>query len=295
MKANAFLTSLFEKLGIDATDPVAKQLTSNPALVSVELPDTFTSKFEQDFYTEETALHQPSIRRKIMAESLNAVDKKIKDAITKYEISDEIAEEILAGGNSYDRLEKLNEKLVSAQQEKIRTTGKDRDALTDSIAKLNKDILNEKALLQAEKAGRKQDNLNNKLNTVLSSEKYAGEFDADYARFKLEKRAQEKGYKLDLDERGNLKVLSAEDGNEFFDNHAKVTDANTFLKKQLLEMKLLAVNDNNKVPGNNVNREIPGRTTLAQPIINNKPVGDLTAFLNRANEMAQTQPGFEQE
>jgi hypothetical protein len=250
MKAQQFISQLLVKLGADITDPVAHQLLNVAQLNTLDLPETFTSKFDGNFYTEESALRNPSIRNRIKAESLNGVDAEIKTVMDRYEISEEEATDIVAEQSTSKRLSRLADKIAEKQQEKVKTTGKDRDVLTADIAKLNAEILKIKTAHQAELASvqnaRKGDRLNWELNNIYNSFDYAGPFekaDATVAAQSIVNRmAQEKGFKFDVDDTGKMSVTTAE-GMPYYDNNVEVTDAAAFLRKKLIERKMLKVSE----------------------------------------------------
>jgi len=244
MTTKELFTQVFTKLGVDPKDPVAHQILATQK--DTEVPQEFASKFEGNFLTEEAALQNPSIRKRIKAEALNGVDNRIKAIVEKHEMTDEDKEAIFAGDTTDNRVSNLVDKIASLQQEKIKTTGKDRDQLTQEIQKLNNQILSinnaNAAKVQELESARKSDRMGWELDGIYKSFEYAipgasKEVSAIAAKAIMAEYMQKNGAKFELGDQG-LSIMT-EAGTPMYVNNQPVSSASDYVKKALLESKIL--------------------------------------------------------
>jgi len=247
-KLNILLQSVFSKLGVDTTSPEAQKLLGNSTLTSIEVGEDISKLMDTDFLTKEAAIQNPEIRSKIRAEALNGVDASLNDLIKGYEFDPETAGEILNQDKTTSKIKKAVEKIEELTRKKVKASSKDTETLNSEIEKLNKQILATKS---------EYENQLNEVNNLRKTDKINWELDTIYAGFDYSLPAEKnvsitaakaiisdilnkKGLKFEAGENG-VKLLTKEN-TDYYENNVALAPAD-FLKKTLLETKMLKMND----------------------------------------------------
>lgn len=250
MKLNEQLTALFLKLGVDTTSDEVKAILGNASLASIEVSDAVSSKLAGDFFTKDSAMQNPDIRSAIRAEALNGVDAEVDALGTKFGLDDETMTAIKSEKKSGKRYALLVDKIADLKEKSTLATGKDKDALNKQIEKLNGDIVKigkewETKLAEVETA-RKTDKVSWELDGIYKGYDYALPTEKNesvqVAKSIIDSIAKEKGLRFEISDKG-VQILTKE-GTQYFDNNIAVTP-NDFIKKSLLEKKILKVSEGN--------------------------------------------------
>ncbi len=251
MKLSETLTSLFSRLGVDTTTDEAKTILGNPALATIEVADAVSTRLAGDFFTKESAMQNPDIRSTLRAEALNGVDAEVDELGKRFELDADTMTTIKAEKKSGKRYAKLVETIADLKEKKAYATGKDKDALTKQIEieKLNADIVSlrtegDNRVAEVEKL-RKTDKICWELDGIYNEFDYALPTEKSVsimaAKSIIERTAQEKGLRFEISDKG-VQILTKE-GTPYFDNNIQV-NTKDFIKRNLLEKKVLKVSDN---------------------------------------------------
>jgi hypothetical protein len=254
MKLNALLTTVFNNLGVDISDPKTQSILGNPNLANLEFPEELSNRLtESKFYTKESALQNPEIRNTIRAEALNGVDSLIGELGKKYELDHESLDAINAQDKSSKKYQKLVDSIAETQAKKYNASGKDKDALNKQLEDLNAQMVKMRDKhseeIRLEKNARKTDRLNWELDSIYNGIDYSMEAPKNVAkkaaRTIVEELAREKGISFDLGE-DSLRMVT-KDGTEYFDNNVKISPAD-YIKRTLAENKLLKTSPGTQAP-----------------------------------------------
>jgi len=250
MKLNEQLTKAFQKLGVDTSTAEMQTILGNAALASIEVPEAVSNVLAKDFFTKESALQNPEIKSAIRAEALNGVDAEVDALATKFGLDEETITAIKAEKKSGKRYALLVDKIADLKEKSANATGKDKDALSKQIEKLNAEILAAKTDGDARVANveklRKTDKIGWELDGIYNNYEYALPTDKNIsiqaAKSIIDGISKEKGIRFEISDKG-VQILTSE-GTQYFENNTPVTPQD-FIKKNLLEKKILKVSEGN--------------------------------------------------
>ena len=255
MKLNTLLTSVFSKLGVDTTSTEAQALLNNTQIANIEVAESVTNGLDGNFFTKESAMSNPEIRKAIKAEVLNGMDSTTKELMSRYELDNDSQSEINSEDKTHKKFSKLVDKIAELTREKSKSTGVDKDKLNEQISKLNEQIVNLRTdyegKLEDEKKSRRLDKINWELDGIYNEQDYSLASEKEIAlvsaKAVMGRILEKKGLKFEATELG-IQLLT-KDGTEYFENNVKITPSN-FIKKNLLENKMIKV----------TTQEVAGRT-----------------------------------
>ena len=248
-KLSETLNTLFQKLGVDTSSAEAKTILGNTALTSIEVPVAVSNVLAGEFFSKDSAMQNPEIRSAIRAEALNGVDAEVDALATKFGLDEDTITAIKAEKKSGKRYAALVDKVAELKEKSAIATGKDKDALNKQIEKLNADILaaktdGDKRVAEVESL-RKTDKIGWELDGIYKGYDYALPTEKNesvvVAKSIIDNIAKEKGLRFEISDKG-FQILTKE-GTQYFDNNTPVTPQD-FIKRNLLEKKILKVSDN---------------------------------------------------
>lgn len=263
--------SLAGKAGVFKDDAVLKQLLASPEFQQFELPDHIANALEQRLLTVDSAVANQDVRAKLYAEALNGVDEKANLFLNDFDFDDAAKGEIKGIKNSYDRIEKIKDK-VSAQykaaKETANKTGDPNDkaaanALKGQIAELNQQMENLKRTHATEKEQLIAANLNDKKQFTIKGALAAKPLpnnglpkhvNIKAATILLEEDMAKEDLILKFDAAGNPLLLQRKEGGEvpYYKNN-KLVDFESYTDGVLAHNKFLQVSDNDPSSHNNGN------------------------------------------
>lgn len=229
IKIKDFITALAKKAGVEID-------TKNPELVDFlaansELPTSITDALNANLLTVDAAIEHDTVRDRILAASLGAIDKDLLKRAEDLGLTD-LIDPLKTEKSTRKKITTLLEAALDAEKKKKAAKGDDATkALDAEIAKLNKELkeLNEG---KANEITSLKDLHTNELvdlyvESQLSGYDYADlpggkEFAVKFAKDSVTKTLNDKKGKLVLDGK-TLKVVKADTGGELFDDkHQKV-------------------------------------------------------------------------
>ncbi len=261
-KLSETLSTLFQKLGVDTSKDEAKAILGNAALTSIDVPVAISNVLAGEFYTKDSAMQNPEIRSALRAEALNGVDAEVDALGTKFGLDEESMKAIKSEQKSGKRYAKLVETIADLKEKSAQATGKDKDALNKQIEKLNGDIVKigkewESKLTEVE-AARKTDKIGWELDGIYKGYDYALPTEKNesvqVAKSIIDGIAKEKGLRFEISDQG-INIVTKE-GTPYFENNIKPS-ASDFIKKNLLEKKILKVSDGGNGKQANGSRKVP--------------------------------------
>lgn len=262
-KLGELIFSLAGKAGINKEDKTLKDLLALPELSQFELPAEFAGALEQKLLTSESAVANPDVRTKIMAETLNGVDARVEEFLNDFGFDDNFKGEVKGIKNSYEKLNKfavgIKDQLKSAKEKANKTQDPQDKA---EVAVLKKELENANSLLANLKRTheieidnvkaeglkeRKAFTLKTKLSTKpLPKNGLDPEINILSANHLLDRDMAKNGLHFILDEAGNAILKQRKDGVDidyFVDN--KKVDLDSYIDGVLASNKFVQINDPN--------------------------------------------------
>lgn len=269
---STYLTELCKKAGLSDSDKSVQHLVS---LVdaSIEVPDDILPKLENDIYSEGAATAK--LRKKLHAEALDLTDKQIDAVVKEFGLSDDQVADLKAEEFTPKRIPILVKKIADLEKQKAGAAAPDKKEIQEQINLLKK----EKA--DAEKS------YNQKLKEV--SDKHEAEvvnmllsqMGADYKLVlpdtvpsdirnktvleSFNRYASEKGAKV-IRENGRLKLVSAKDNSDFYDDKQQLLEVKSAMDLALGRDNLLLKNDSGGQGSQGGFTQIPPGGTGKAPI-----------------------------
>lgn len=268
-KFGEVLNSLTGKAGISKDDETLKKLLAFVEVSQFELPDEFASALEQKLLTSESAVANPDVRSKIIADALDGVDSRISNMLNDFEFDDTFKGDIKGTKNTYEKLNKvaggLKEQLKAAK-EKANKSGNPQDkqeveALKKEIQGYNDQIANLKRAHEIEKQNLVDANLNEKKTYTLKSTLAAKPLPKNglsqdinilTAQTLITQEMAKHGLNVTFDEAGNPVLKQRKDGTDmdYFVENKKVGYSD-FIDSVLANNKFVQVNDQQSQQQNN--------------------------------------------
>jgi len=263
MNAGDFITSLATMAGIPTDNEDFVKVMANKELATADFPDGLASGMLGKLLTQEAAKNNSDIAKHFKAEALNAVDGKLLDYVSKYELGDEFSNTLKNTQGSYNKMdmftEALNKKFTD-QLEVAKTNTDDpkiKEKLQEHINTINglntklsefQDSHVEKSKLTELTEGYEELIMQEKIGNLLGNYDYALPTSKDVniktAFSLLENAFTEKGVKVVNDE-GILKLRTSDDM-EYFDKESKKVSLTEFVDSMMADHKLLKVSDPTK-------------------------------------------------
>lgn len=286
MNTGDFLTSLAKLASIPEDDENFVKIMANKDLATADFPDELASGILGKLLTQEAAKNNSDIAKHFKAEALNAVDGKLLDYVSKYELGDDFLTTLKGTQGSYNKMDMFTEALnkrFTEQLEAAKTNTDDpkiKEKLEEHIRTINglngdlekfKDTHVEKSKLTDLTEGYEELIMQEKINNLLGNYDYAlptsKEVNIKTAFSLLENAFTAKGVKVVNDD-GILK-LQTSDNMEYFDKESKKVSLTDFVDTMMADHKLLKVSDTAKtaIPGT------PGAPASAITVPEGSPKG----------------------
>lgn len=290
MNLSELIVELAGKAGIDSADQGLIDILSNSDISKVKVSEGLKSKLTEGLLSVQQAVdNHPTIRNKYLAETFNAVDKKLEGIISAIGLSEEEAAEITGIKGTYNRIEKLGEvaksKLVEAgskaqpDNEQLKSLKARVDSLNAELANAKKTITDKESEFESR---RKADRLEFLKTSHIKSRKSTIDGLGDDVKLStyntlLAKKLANDGVKVDFDESGELVLLTSDGSNYVNKDHKKVSFAE-MLDQIEAENKLAVVSNPPSTGGGNDKTDLPGRRVeLPKP-------GDIPGSARAMNE-----------
>lgn len=234
---------LAQKTNIDASE------LTELFQIKADVSDDVFTKFETKFATLidiNDAKHNNDLHKHFKALSLNPFDKLINEAIEQGLVDEDVAADLKANVNTYDKAKKLIAKL---SEPKVQSQAKDSEPLKAEIKKLNDEVLKTKETYESQirdlKAQSESKLMQFQIDTMLSSKEYANKdlpknVQVLTAKTLLEQELASKKAKVVMTENG-LKLVNAETPELDFTDSNKTVQFNDFVDSVLASNKLLQV------------------------------------------------------
>lgn len=247
-KLNEVFKTMAEQSGLDLSNATIKTIMENPAFASVDVDDEVSTKLTANRLTMDAAKNNPDLHKHFTALTLNAVDKKIKDAAASFGLSEDEIKELDSEKSSYERVSLLAKKVKEIEAKKASATIPDKAIFTKQIDELNAQILNEKKSFSTEKesllASFENERLNWRMDSIYSefvpqmNQTIKPSINLTIAKQTVSEVMQSKGYKT-VNKDGNLTLVNEAGGDVYEDN--KKLSLKDFITKTLANEKLLTV------------------------------------------------------
>lgn len=264
-KISEFLKSLIVKAGGNIEDEKIK--TALAAIADAELSDDVTNAIDYGLISLANAKNNhPEIKNHYFAAAYNGLDSELDRIMGEENFSPELITEIKNEKSSTKRAALLAVKLKEIEAGKASQGKADTQALNAKIVELNNAIRAEKDSIN----GIKQDyekKLRDKdrgyaMRNILGSYKTIhdsldGETKDIIINAIIDKNLKSRGYKLDVDENGNL-VITEKDGNTAFGDDNRPLTPKGFFDKVMADENLLVVSGNNQNNNGNNNQNQNG-------------------------------------
>lgn len=234
---------LAQKTNIDASE------LTELFQIKADVSDDVFTKFETKFATLidiNDAKHNNDLHKHFKALSLNPFDKLINEAIEQGLVDEDVASDLKANVNTYDKAKKLIAKL---SEPKVQAQAKDSEPLKAEIKKLNDEVLKTKETYENQirdlKAQSESKLMQFQIDTMLSGKEYANKdlpknVQILTAKTLLEQELASKKAKVVMTENG-LKLVNAETPELDFTDSNKTVQFNDFVDSVLASNKLLQV------------------------------------------------------
>lgn len=234
---------LAQKTNIDASE------LTELFQIKADVSDDVFTKFETKFATLidiNDAKHNNDLHKHFKALSLNPFDKLINEAIEQGLVDEDVAADLKANVNTYDKAKKLIAKL---SERKVQSQAKDSEPLKAEIKKLNDEVLKTKETYENQirdlKAQSESKLMQFQIDTMLSGKEYANKdlpknVQILTAKTLLEQELASKKAKVVMTENG-LKLVNAETPELDFTDSNKTVQFNDFVDSVLASNKLLQV------------------------------------------------------
>lgn len=261
VKFTEVLKKMVEQSGVSVTDATMKSILENTALSNIEVADDVSSKLTAERFTLDAAKQNPDLHKHFKAAILDGADKEVYRIADEYGLSDEDKTLLKSSENSYKRIAEIAKLVKTAEAKKTAAPGKEKDALTKEIEKLNAEMLTLKdtySKQQKDQADSFDNERNNwKMESVYNEfipqmdKKYSHDINLTIARTQVAKELQKKGLKV-VNKDGSLSLFTGQD-TEYYENNQKV-DLKDFVNKTLANEKLLIASPVQRPANNKDNR-----------------------------------------
>ena len=255
------INSLALKAGILANDPALLGILSNAELTKVTVNGDFLKALDENLISMDAASdNHPILSAKYKSQALNPIDRKMEALMEQFGLDDAAKDEIKAVKSSYERLDKLAEKLKTLTEKKDGAdTSKEKGALQKQIDDLLKKMQDEKSTYDKQLSEVQDERLRDKIGFELKSiyggaktifDSLEGSVKASSLDAIINKGLQEKNAVFTYDDKGNFIVQTKEGATLLRANNTKYTPQE-LVDEILATNKVLAVNGNQQQHQNN--------------------------------------------
>lgn len=265
-----FLSKLITKGGGNPADEKFKIFFGNADLVKAEVPDDVATAIDNGLISLKDAKNNhPDIKNHYTALALNGLDDNLKTLMEEMEIPEDTRNKIMVERSTYKRFPLLAKEIQSLEQRKASADKPDKQAIQKQIDDLHAELRrrDEKvsnAERSAEERVRKfqidmhKSKLFSKYKTVY--DQLGDDVKETALRALFDKKLQDNGAHITLDEHGNPQLLKV-DGTNYYGDDNKQVNLQQFTEQLLSQNKILAVTPPPPNPGGNNNNN-PGQPPL---------------------------------
>ncbi len=141
MKTGDFIISLAKQGKIELDDAQTKAISE----IATDLPDDIATQLQGSLFTMESALANPDIINKLKAESLDAVDLKMKEFAQQFNLDEGFMHNLKETKGTYNRIESIGKAVLEShklalEKAKEGAPAGDQEELNNKIAELNAQI-----------------------------------------------------------------------------------------------------------------------------------------------------------
>lgn len=248
-KTGEFLKAQLVKAGVDMTAENNKAFVESLDTMDAEIPDQIAGLVNSSLISiKEAKSNHPEIKNYYTAQVLDNLDREIDAQVTEYGLSDAEKDALKLEKNSYKKAVLLTKQVAALEKAKALADKPDQKKMNDQIVALNNEIASIKQARDTDKAtyeGREKDfkkgyaldRMLSPYKTILDS--LPGQTRTNTIRLALEESLGNNAAKFELDETGNI-VLLTKEGNTFFDKSTNTPlNAKQFIERELATNKLL--------------------------------------------------------
>lgn len=235
-----YFNELAKKAGLPSDNKALKDFLSTAELATINIPDELTDKMDEGLHNIDSAAANPKVRTKVTGETFSALNARIDKIVNDYNLDDAFKVQLLAEGNSYNRIELVTAKIKELESQKAGASKGEKSELQKEIndlkaaqSKMQKDSSDQ---LADEKAKSQAEIEEMRLETILSRYNYAlGNIDPELkiitASAAVKKALAEGGAKFITDPINpkSLKLV-ANDGTDYYDKGNNKKDIKSFIE-----------------------------------------------------------------
>jgi hypothetical protein len=245
------LTSLGKKGNI--SDDVMKNIMTNPALATIEVPDAFAQGLEANLMNEEQAKFNPNLKTHFNGLTHSTLRGILEPLANEIE-DDDFKTQFMSNNNNFERLPMLIKKMKELEEAKVKAASSGKAKDVEEVTRQYNELLTLRKQeqdkfqndIKSERQGFENKLTDMSLNAMLSSYKYSSSIPSDVAsivaREKLNAALKAKGAKMVYDNEGNaLRLVNANDTSlPYRENHNDVS-IQDFANRTFAEAKMLEV------------------------------------------------------
>ena len=138
MKTGDLISSLAKQTGTELSEEQSKVIQE----ITQEIPDEVANHIKTNLFTKESALANPDIINKLKAESLDAVDGKLKDMAKDLGLDDGFIHNLGEIKGTYNRMDSVKKAVLESHKTALLNKETKGGDLQDEIANLNKELAN---------------------------------------------------------------------------------------------------------------------------------------------------------
>lgn len=232
MLIGELINNLAQKAGVKSDSEELKSLLASPELANVKVPEELVSTIDKGLLSIEAAKNNhPDIKKKYFADAYDGMDKQLMALVANDTFDAADIDEIAAEKSTSKKAELIVSKLKSA---KASAKGADKEEINRQLAAAHEAARIAKSEVEAVKntyEGKIKD-INKKaaLKAVLSNYKtiyddLPGNVKITSMEALINNALQDKNAELNVDDNGNLLLISKDGSNVFGSNHVQLTPA----------------------------------------------------------------------
>lgn len=232
MLIGELINNLAQKAGVKSDSEELKSLLASPELANVKVPEELVSTIDKGLLSIEAAKNNhPDIKKKYFADAYDGMDKQLMALVANDTFDSADIDEIAAEKSTSKKAELIVSKLKSA---KASAKGADKEEINRQLAAAHEAARIAKSEVEAVKntyEGKIKD-INKKaaLKAVLSNYKtiyddLPGNVKITSMEALINNALQDKNAELNVDDNGNLLLISKDGSNVFGSNHVQLTPA----------------------------------------------------------------------
>jgi hypothetical protein len=272
-KLGDFLKELLTKAGVDLSKDELKKVLE----IGEEIPDDVAEMASKALIAVKNAHENPDVAKAAKAGFLNAVDKKILEALEESEL--EADDDFKNERNTYNKIAMITKLAKAAGEKKSKAAPGDKSEWAEKekgyqkqLADLKKEVEDQKATFDTT---RRNDEISFDLREILGGKAYALPKDmapklkTKLAMDTIQAELASKGLSITKNEQGQLTIITKDGTPAYSDTHVAL-EPNTFIDAVLAQNKLLVISGKEKPgPGDKdfvPNPELKGNLNVATEI-----------------------------